>query len=363
MNRTGHRHCMSALARLLMMAALSCLALANESEDLPLPRWSPAELDTMRGVPGAQAVQESMLWPPGMLDITPPVTLPSYMAEADSPDADQPHADVSLFLPPSLLARPKALPDPGSWMTEPLKREVSAEFMRQAVASPAEIHLVDPGQALLPAYREDLARFVESHARDARIKLYVLVLGVGEKLPGRVDLTAIAQGGLGHGECSLLVYPLGDPWRARLFMSRSVSSVVPAAELNDLLVDARQDAFQAETKEDQLHRMLVRLSIRLFWLERLLTQPHETIARAIPLASETPLPEVGAGQDLTNPVATALPWKWVSLLLTAGFAAWAAWRWRCYKLRHYEWLLPVPETIEPRYGAAHCASGVWVSYR
>jgi hypothetical protein len=316
----------------------------------------------MRGVPDAQAVQESMLWPPGMLDITPPITLPGYMGEADSPEADQPHADVSLFLPPSLLARQKTLPPPGLWTTEIPRREVSAEFMRQAAASPTDAHLVDPDQTLLPYFRDDLARFVESHSHDARIKLYVLVLNAMQKLPANVDLATLAQGGLEKGEGCLLVYPLGDPWHARLFMSRSVCSTVPPAELNDVMLDARQDALQGESKEDQMHRMLVRLSIRLFWLEKFLPQPQETIARAIalPLPTASPLPEVGAS---TEPAASPMPWNQIALALTAAFAIWAIWRWRGYKLRHYEWLLPGPTNVEPRYGAAHCASAVWVSYK
>lgn len=349
---------------LLISVGLLPFATAQEPDELPLPRWSAKELETMQGVPDAQAVPESMLWPPGMLDITPPVTMPWYLGEGDSPDADQPHADVSLFLPPSLVGAPGASAAPKAIPFALPKRVVSAEFMARLVVSPADVHLIDPGQALLPAFREDLTRFVESHARDSQIQLYVLVLGPEEMLPTGANLSGIAQGALEKGHGSLLVYPMGDPAHARLFMSRSICAVSNPAELNETLQDARQDALQGATQEEQLHRLLVRLSIRLFWLERLLDKPHETIARAIPTTlTQSALPEVGAGIEQTGWNWRSLPWEWVGGVLCLLLAAWAAWRWRGYRLRHYEWVLPEPKEIVPRLGAPHCASAVWVSYR
>lgn len=337
---------------------------AQDAADLPLPSWSEEELQTMRGVPDAQAVPESMLWPPGMLDITPPVTVPWYLGEADSPDADQPHADVSLFLPPSLL-HPFAAPfEPVVAMPVPPTQTVSQEFLRQAAEAPADVCFLDPGKVLRPAFRDDLTRFVESHARDARIKMYVLVLDSGQKLPAHVNLGGIAQGALENTEGCLLVYPSGDPWRARMFMSRRVSAAVPASDLAEVLNDARRDALQGMSHEEQMHRMLVRLSIRLFWLERLLDKPQETIARAIAAPAEVAaLPEIGPAAQESGEGATPVSWRWVAAAFAAALAAWAGWRWRTYRLRHYEWVLPTPPDVKPRLGAPHCASGIWMSYR
>lgn len=359
------------VAGTLLLAATSP-APAQDNADLPLPRWSPEELDTMRGVPDAQAVPESMLWPPGMMDITPPMTLPWYLGEADSPDADQPHADVSLFLPPALAGATKpAIPPPIPPLAPTRPRKVvTAEFMSRLAASPASIHLIDPSAALPAALHEDLTRFVESHARDARIKLYVLVLDAGEHLPVNANLADVAQGAMNQDHGCLLVYPLGDPGHARLFMSRSVCKVASPTELNELLQDARQDAFEAATRDEQLHRMLVRLSIRLFWLERLLDKAEETIAKALPVpaplavsaTSSLPLPEVVDNGIRVSDEGRSFPWQASGGALLALLAGFVLWRWQNYRLRHFEWVLPAPAPIQPRFGAPHCASAVWTSY-
>jgi len=356
---------MNGRCRYAVIASLTSLVLGGggawataDDETLPLPRWPEQE---------TAAMPANRLWPDGMIDMAPLTTPGTMLAEdspSDSPEADQPHADLSNFLPPSLVNHgPRSHPLPSA--SNVVLKEVSTQFLQQAASAPITEHLIDPDQVIPEVTREDLGRFLESHARDARIKLYVLILGQNEKLPADANLASLAQGSLLQSDACLAVLPLGEPWRLRLFMSRSLHEAVPGAQLAEVLDDTVRDSLQASAPEDQLHRLLVRLSIRLFWLESgLPPAPVETVARAVLVNSPpTALPEIIAA-PIAPEVSSEIVFSWwVPGLLGALLAAFVGWRWHVYRLRHYEWVLPEPEPLTPRFGCPHAATAAWVRYQ
>jgi hypothetical protein len=306
------------------------------------------------------------LWPDGMTDLAPMNSVGSLLAEgiaADSPEAEQPHADLSHFLPPALVvsnSRPRRRPPNDD---KRLLREVREDVLGDAEAAPASQYLLDPSHRVPEVERDSFERFLESHARDARIGLYVLVLGPDEKLSSNVDLSRMAQGSLLQRDSCLAVLPLGEPWRLRLFMSRGVQEKLSVDELSQILDDAIGNSLQETASLEQLHRLLVRLSIRLFWLESSLSsQPAETVARALPVAAAA-LPEI-----MEMP-ASEVRWNLKPLLSWLGFIGFAVlgfhvWRrWQRYRSRHYEWILPEPGHITPRFGCPHGATAAMVDYR
>jgi len=355
---------MNRRCRYAVIASLTALVLggsawaAADDETLPLPRWPEQE---------TAAMPANRLWPDGMIDMAPLTTPGTTLAEdspSDSPEAEQPHADLSNFLPPSLVNHgPRSHPLPSA--SNVVLKEVSAGFLQQAAAVPITDHLIDPDQVIPEVTREDLGRFLESHARDARIKLYVLILGQNEKLPTDANLASLAQGSLLQSDACLAVIPLGEPWRLRLFMSRSLHEAVPGAQLAEVLDDTVRDSLQASAPEDQLHRLLVRLSIRLFWLESgLPPAPVETVARAVLVNSPpTALPEIVAVAIARPASARSAFSSWWLALLLPPVAIFVAWRWHLYRLRHYEWVLPEPDSITPRFGCPQAATAAWVRYQ
>lgn len=329
---------------------------AQQEESLPLPRWSEEELRSMREQPQATPLLNNLLWPENvefLADAEP--------APADTPDAQQPTADLSRFLPRHLIASPgagRALPSAFIPTATAGLRDVSNAFLADAAGWPAQRHLIDPNGELSETMHEDFARFLEFHARDARIRLHVLLIGREEKLPASANPALVAQGSLQGGDACLALVPRGEPWRLRLFLSRQVHATAPPAELSEMLEDCVRDAMLATDEDEQIHRLLVRLSIRLFWLERLLSKPPAV--KEVIVANPEPLSEVRA---MPQP----LPVNTTRLAVTVGAGMIALlgiifWRWRTYKLRHYVWTLPERE-VQPRLGGAHCGGGTWIDYR
>ena len=364
----------------LAVALLLCpgfLAWAEESADneeaLGLPRWSDQELEVMRrGDPGGIAAVP--LWPGGMASL--PGMKPGQLLadgsgpQADSPDAEQPHTDVSHFLPPALIIGQQNS-HPAATAQRPqdrIVREVPASFLREAESMPPGQYLIDPLHQLPEVVRDDLGRFLDSHARDARVSLYVLVLPTDQKLPASINLAKMAQGSLLRKDSCLAVYPMGEPWRLRLFMSRSIRDQVPTAELGQVMDDAIRGAMQTVDSEEQLHRLLIRLSIRLFWLEPSLASSAplvETIAKAIPAQPESSTLLEITSTESAKPAPSswsAYTWTAVSfLMLTLGW--FLVQRWQRYKLRHYEWILPEPPVVTPRFDCPHGATVAMIHYQ
>lgn len=340
-------------------------------ESLGLPRWSDQELDVMRRGDGSGSAV-APLWPGGMAEIQGMgrSLLADGDPQADSPEAEQPHTDVSKFLPPGLTVGKRDLraAQMANRQKDRVVSEVDPHFLLEAEALPQGQYLIDPSHQLPEVVRDDLERFLESHARDARVSLYLMVLPADQKLPANVNLARVAQGSLLRKDSCLAVCPLGEPWRLRLFMSSSIRDQVPTAELSQVIDDAIRGAMQTVDGEEQMHRLLIRLSIRLFWLEPGLdtaTPLVETIAKAIPAKAEsTALLEIKATDESTPRL---LPWSvatWLAaLFLVSVLGWWMVQRWHRYKLRHYEWVLPDPPAVRPRFDCPHGAAVVMIDYR
>lgn len=359
-------------------AALGCLIAAacslRASDDLPLPAWSEDEIRAQLN--GNAPLLGGALLPEGMIpeDAMPPVLLrpPSLSDPAQTPAS--PPGDVSLFLPDALLgARKNGENEPQQPTPASALRDLDGEFFEACVEAPMDTRLLDPSSLVSETQREDITRFLEFHARDAKIDAYVLVIDRDQQLAEGVDLSRVASGALVGKKACLAVYPLGEPWRVRLFMSSEVHDAVAPGYLAGLLEDCSRDAMQAADSLEQLHRFTVRLSIRLFWLEKVL--PKEKPVSAKPQAQKpaaNPLPEILPAERAVTAITARRPWYqfmhpawWIALtgLLVAapGFMMWRARR-RQF-LRTHVWRLPERE-VPPRLGGTFSGgAGVSVQFR
>jgi hypothetical protein len=260
-------------------------------------------------------------------------------------------------------------------------KDVTPEFLASAEAWLGEDPLIDPTAELAETQAEDLRRFLGYHAEKSHIPIVVLVLPKDEKLPATTSLDTIAQGSLSARRAALLVYPIGEPWRARLFLPHSAHEAVSTTYLTRLVEACLAQADTASTPEDQLHEYVVQLSIRLFWLQKELNKSNAS-SKAFADTAQTPsLAEVGPNTP-TPPAATPpspsfpqflqLPTaSVVTIAILLGFILAVAAR-RLVRLaktsatqrRHRQiWTLPESETT-PRLGGAFCGgSGAWGTWK
>jgi hypothetical protein len=357
----------------LLQMGVHCAA--QSENDLPLPRWIPelARPPDQRRDVGRQFNQllppESNLLPPpvevqGMLDTGPRLEdgVPSLWG-ADSELGSQ---DLTLFLHGSALNQTASAPPTPAVSL----RDLPKEMVESVCRAPAEDYLLDP-QSLVPEVpAQDLDRLLEFHAKDARIRLFVLVLDGDQKLPEGAALDRIAQGALTKRDACLAIYPLGEPWRARFMVSQSVHGAVSVRSLTDLAEDCIKDARQAADSVQQLHRFAVRLSTRLFSLEKVL--PPALAKQTAPV----PLQEVAQGGVALASAAQAGAVSPAAVAATAGVSVTAllflaalfgafVYCMRCYR-RGEElsrvWILPEQEVAARLGGAFSGGAGAVVHY-
>ncbi len=309
----------TACLMLTLLASSVPLAFSQDiDETLPLPRWeNEAPLQPMAEEPGSQFnsllpsdpfANDPLELPPSgpRLSDAPPTLMPGYSELGPT--------DLSLFLRGSILQSdsPKAaMPHPTPVMD---LRDLPADILQGLTDAPANEYVMDPLNLIPEVTRIDLDRLLEFHAKESLIHFYLLVIDTNQKLPDAATLDHLAHGALTRQKACLAVYPLGEPWRARILLSPSVHSSVTAATLSELAADCIQDAHQAQQSSLQLQRYTVRLSTRLFWLEKSLP-----IASAA--TSTTSLQEIAGQTKSTSSPLIGSKWIVPSLIAIAGLLA------------------------------------------
>ncbi len=370
------QHCRSLGCALLTLLCVGAAAEVSEpaakmdEPGLPLPRWSEQELRAFReSLPAASG--------PGVLlpENGGPITDINELLRKPVPSGprldqlfNEPGGELSprlrpedmrLFLPESILGLPTRTQTDSARMPTPLSalKEVATEFLAASAQSLPKEYLIDPDLLVPEMQNHDMMRFLEFHARDARIKLYVLMIATDSKLPEGAELEKIASGSLQQTDACLLVYPQGEPWRARLFVSKSVHDQTSAEFLGETIQACLREALQASDVHDQLHRYAVQLSTRLFWLQRALgASPTTKTDKDQPLAEVTPAVKT-TGQRTTD-VLSLVMWCSLSLLIAGltGIAGLQFHRHLRLKRQNRVWILPEPETA-PRLGGAFTGGG------
>lgn len=359
-------------------AAMGLIYLFNSSlqanEEPPLPTWEREAVATPHAMPGSQfpnLLPENtsgdvsggfFLQDPGILK-SPPLLLN---------DADLSSHDLSLFLKGGLLNVPKdvtvAHPTPSLAL-----RDVPAFVLDSLKNSPVNEYLINPQSLVTEMPLLDLERLMQFHASECRIRLYILVLDRDQKLASMAALNPlIARLGTDREIC-LAIYPLGEPWRARFMVSPLVSKTSSLASLAEMAQDCIDDAQQVNDAEQQLQRFAVRLSTRLFWLEKSLPAKGPEVATSKVVTQLTEVAtSVGIepsystfalplGEGLSAVVVTSV----VSLAAVVGlFLGVRFWmRFKAARKMHPIWVLPERE-VQPRLGGAFSGgAGAAIQYR
>ncbi len=387
---TLHAHAvnskLSALSRtaLLLGAIVSWtlpVSAVDESEFLPLPTWNADDASILSQEPQALPLG-GPLWPEGFNadSLATPESLTQRTPPAgflsDPLGTGRRAEGFLLFIPKApLQSQTPATP------THDLV-EVGMDFIHDCEDIEPGTYLVDPHSLLPETQSEDLRRLLAYHTGEARTFAHFLLIDSHEQLPASADLSKIAQGRLVQDHGCLTVYPLAEPWRARIFMTREIASRVPAEYLRGILQACIQDALQASDPVEQIQRFATQLSIRLIWMERaypdIFAPEEETVAPALSTqpANGSPvilsaLAEITQNDPAAAPPAWAtLPWKRIGLIACASIEALivaillqrAVLRSRRRRQRNSIWLLPEVD-IKTRLGAPHCGQGgAWIKY-
>ncbi|MEZ5384063.1 MAG: hypothetical protein R3F13_00970 [Prosthecobacter sp.] len=325
---------------------------------LPLPRWTDSEIQTFHNSSGA-ALLPGM--GPTMTDLTglKPETGPRleelFKEAPDLPSRLKPE-EMRLFLPTALLGQATTRHVEHDSSPTPIAalQDVTPEFMALCEQAPPGEFLIDPELLLPEMQAQAMRQFLEFHAKDARIHLSVLVLPKNRKLWGEPTLEHIASGSLMGGDSCLVAYPLSEPWRAQMFLSERVHRKASDAFLRETLQACVNSAVQTSDTHDQMHRYMVELSTRLFWLQKALA-PASNGINANQLLAQVSTEERNIA---TSSDSSAFLWKTLCIASTLIILVIHRLRVKRRLGNHakYVWHFPEPETI-PRLGGAFTGGG------
>lgn len=304
-------------------------------EEPPLPSWNANEREEV----------EAAGWFPGAILL------------ADEPVANQPAK-------PSVEALQVEQPKPDEVAQDLAQSpEIPEKFLPAYFAARPESFLIDPQGLLSTSDFRDRLAFLNYHASDSSIDLFVYVIGGDQEIPSEVREEETIERFFSEGRPAAIVYYyLGAPQRSVVYLSPSITDSISAAEQHRALESSVMQAFEKTNHPEQFEKFLVQMSIRIYWMERMLagdSAAANTSSEGLP-AFTTAGPQKQPSEKLVW--AKALMAKFylpvsllVAVFLTAfGFNHWLRLRAR-YRFPEFE--------VEPRLGGAHAAGvGAVISF-
>lgn len=242
--------------------------------------------------------------------------------------------------------------------------EIPEKFWSDYDEARPQSFLVDPQGILSPVDSRERLGFLNYHAGDSSIDLFVYMFAADQEIPGELRDEEWAERFFSVGRPAALVYYyMGAPQRSVLYLSPSLMDIVSPAEQRRALESSIMQAVEKIEPAAQIEAFLVQMSIRIYWMERMLSgnpdATEETAAPAPTAATPAKKPDT-ISRKFAPLIQSATPFILpASLLLTALVLAITLVAWM-KRRAHYEF----PNfKVEPRLGGNHAAGvGAVISF-
>jgi len=149
--------------------------------------------------------------------------------------------------------------------------------------APAQL-LVDVAEVLSPGAAADRLEFLRHHADDSKIALHVYLFGEGVELPAETGVGRFFK----NANTAVVFYFMGEPQRAGLYFPRPLADAISDAEQRRSLQSAIMQAAGKAEPEEQFESFLTQMSIRLYWMERMLDDGFVEVELANVVLPENP---------------------------------------------------------------------------
>ncbi|HEX7261932.1 MAG TPA: hypothetical protein VF258_08965 [Luteolibacter sp.] len=238
---------------------------------------------------------------------------------------------------------------------------IPEKFLTAYFAERPKTFLIDPQNLLSPTDSRDCLKFLNDHANDSPIDLFVYVIGGDQEIPGEVREEELIERFFSEGRPAALVYYyLGAPQRSVIHLSPSLTDSISTTEQNRALESAVIQSLEKSQPPEQLEKFLTQMSIRIYWMERLLAKGPATAAlKPSPTAvTHDRAAEKSARlvflQELARRFAPSAAILLGIFVLALGLGRWLR--------RRSRYCFPELE-VEPRLGGAHAAGvGAVISF-
>jgi hypothetical protein len=247
--------------------------------------------------------------------------------------------------------------------TENPANEIPEKFWPEYFDTRPTTFLVDPQGLLSPVDYRDRLGFLNYHAGDSSIDLFIYVFKGDQDIPGEVREEELVERFFSEGRPAAVVYYyMGAPQRSVLYLSPSLTDAVSAAEQRRAMESSVMQAFKDVDPSRQIEAFLVQMSIRIYWMERMLggaaeageeltvfSRPARPVKK-VPTVMEKFQPMLENSRRFALPVGLSAGGMLAALVVGASLKRRAR-----YQFPDFE--------VEPRLGGAHAAGvGAVISF-
>lgn len=324
-----------AIWRIIGVIGMIVAGAAAKTELPPLPEWDPEDLEKVKSgeiIPGNDLFREDL-------------------------------EDLVLPVPPPVVPAPETLtPEPEPEVIEELPTVIPERFHAAYFGQRTAAFLVDPQELLSRQEYRDRESFLEYHAGDSEVNLYIYLFDAEQELPEGVTIDMVFRDHFtGAGPTALVFYYLGMPARTEMMLSEDIREAISKEERVRALRTAVEEAFEKSDPAYQLDNFSVELSIRLYWFEKAMAGPVAVASEggsAAEMAQSLALTQ--ARERRKTGIEFLMTGLWILgvLVLAAGLG----WAGRIIALRRVRYIFPEVE-VDPLLGAPHAAGvGAVISF-
>lgn len=155
--------------------------------------------------------------------------------------------------------------------TEKPRDQIPEKFWSAYFGQRPKSFLLDP-QGLLDAadYRNRLG-FLNDHAGDSSVDLFVYVFKGDQDIPGEVRAEELIERFFMQGRPAVVAfYFMSAPQRSVIYLSPSILDHVPPVERHHALESSIMKALERQGAAAQFEAFLVQISIRVYWMEQMM---------------------------------------------------------------------------------------------
>jgi len=211
-------------------------------------------------------------------------------------------------------------------------------------------YLSDPQGLLSEQVYSDSAGFLDYHAGDSEIDLYVYLFAKDQVLPPDLRPKLIhGRHFAKSGSAAVVFYWLGAPQRSQWAVGPKVQELIPENELRVALTEAVDASFRKSDPADQLDGFCVQLSNRLHWIANTIQVQTQAEQMGSPSEEEQAaeahmrvevIPEEGSQDAVVDADQMNKYLLWAAGVLSGLlFLGWMGWKiirtitQKCYKLK------------------------------
>ena len=152
-------------------------------------------------------------------------------------------------------------------------KEIEPALIEKYFSKKPVQYLIDPQRFLSSEEGKSIETFLNNHAADSTIDLYLFIFGEDQKLPAEGENKDFMQRHFSKGKPAVaLYYYFGNPTRSDIDICPVIAKVVSPSERERSLQGSLIRATRENGFYEQLEEFVMQFSVHTYWMERMLDE-------------------------------------------------------------------------------------------